>query len=140
MSKPAASEEAEATESTSAQKTDPQPDVKPAESADNSAAVVEVKPPEPKLSSFGLPRLYKCIDISPDKCLLPSDKLEQSPSVSDGMSCELERELRYLGCELIQAASILLKLPQVAAATGQILYQRYFYSKSIVRTNFEVSY
>lgn len=49
------------------------------------------------------------------------------------------QELRYLGCELIQQGAILLKLPQTAAATGQILFQRYYYQKSFVRYHFEVS-
>ena len=43
-----------------------------------------------------------------------------------------------MGCELIQQGAILLKLPQTAAATGQILFQRYFYQKSFVRYHFEV--
>jgi len=49
----------------------------------------------------------------------------------------MEKQLRYLGCELIQSGAILLKLPQTAAATGQILFQRYYYQKSFVRYNFE---
>lgn len=44
-----------------------------------------------------------------------------------------------LGCELIQSGAILLKLPQTAAATGQILFQRYYYQKSFVRYNMLVS-
>lgn len=46
--------------------------------------------------------------------------------------------LRILGCELIQAAGILLRLPQVAMATGQVLFHRFFYSKSFVKHSFEI--
>ena len=91
-----------------------------------------------KLSSFGLARLYSRVDISADKWLLSQDQLRNSPSQKDGLDEQTELELRYLGCELIQAAAVLLKLSQVAAATAQILYQRYFYQKSFIKFNFEV--
>uniref|UniRef100_A0A914W8V1 Cyclin N-terminal domain-containing protein n=1 Tax=Plectus sambesii TaxID=2011161 RepID=A0A914W8V1_9BILA len=96
-----------------------------------------VKAKPQKLSSFGLPRLYSRVDISADKWLLPIEKMSNPPSLADGLDAEAEKELRFLGCELIQSAAILLRLPQVAAATAQILYQRYFYQKSFVRNNFE---
>lgn len=51
---------------------------------------------------------------------------------------QFTQEIRYLGCELIQSGAILLKLSQTAAATGQILFQRFYYQKSFVRYNFEV--
>ncbi|KAJ8368004.1 hypothetical protein SKAU_G00080320 [Synaphobranchus kaupii] len=47
-------------------------------------------------------------------------------------------DLRILGCELIQSAGILLRLPQVAMATGQVLFHRFFYSKSFVKHSFEI--
>uniref|UniRef100_A0A8C2KXE0 Cyclin L1 n=1 Tax=Cyprinus carpio TaxID=7962 RepID=A0A8C2KXE0_CYPCA len=56
----------------------------------------------------------------------------------DGLDCETETDLRILGCELIQAAGILLRLPQVAMATGQVLFQRFFYSKSFIKHSFEI--
>ena len=43
-----------------------------------------------------------------------------------------------MGCELIQTGAILLKLSQTAAATSQILFQRFYYQKSFVNYNFEV--
>jgi len=55
-------------------------------------------------------------------------------------NCRLTQEVRYLGCELIQSGAILLKLNQTAAATGQILFQRFYYQKSFVRYHFEVSF
>uniref|UniRef100_A0AAY4AGI2 Cyclin-like domain-containing protein n=1 Tax=Denticeps clupeoides TaxID=299321 RepID=A0AAY4AGI2_9TELE len=49
-----------------------------------------------------------------------------------------ETDLRILGCELVQSAGILLRLPQVAMATGQVLFHRFFYSKSFIRNSFEI--
>lgn len=39
--------------------------------------------------------------------------------------------------ELIQVAGLLLHLPQVAMATGQVLFQRFFYTKSFVKHSME---
>nr|CAI5829885.1 unnamed protein product [Callosobruchus analis] len=65
--------------------------------------------------------------------LLPEEKLSPTPSQNDGLGVDTETDLRIYGCELIQTAGILLKLPQVAMATGQVLLQRFYYSKSLVR-------
>ncbi|KAH1018175.1 hypothetical protein HUJ05_005989 [Dendroctonus ponderosae] len=65
--------------------------------------------------------------------LLPEEKLANTPSQNDGLSMDAETDLRIHGCEQIQTAGILLKLPQVAMATGQVLLQRFYYSKSLVR-------
>uniref|UniRef100_A0A673MW72 Cyclin-L1 n=1 Tax=Sinocyclocheilus rhinocerous TaxID=307959 RepID=A0A673MW72_9TELE len=56
----------------------------------------------------------------------------------DGLDQKTETDLRILGCELIQSAGILLRLPQVAMATGQVLFQRFFYSKSFIKHSFEI--
>lgn len=45
--------------------------------------------------------------------LLPEEKLGVTPSQLDGLGLEIEADLRIYGCELIQTAGILLKLPQV---------------------------
>lgn len=74
-----------------------------------------------------------------ENCILTEDRLNNTPSMQDGLDREVETDLRFVGCELIQNAGILLKLPQVAMATGQVLYQRFYYSKSFVGHNFEVS-
>jgi hypothetical protein len=57
---------------------------------------------------------YGKIVLTLENAILPAEKLE-APSVSqeDGLSKEIELDLRILGCELIQTAGILLKLPQV---------------------------
>jgi len=45
--------------------------------------------------------------------LLPKEKLTSTPSMIDGLDLETEVDLRIVGCEWIQTAGILLKLPQV---------------------------
>lgn len=45
--------------------------------------------------------------------LLPKEKLTSTPSMIDGLDFETEVDLRIVGCEWIQTAGILLKLPQV---------------------------
>lgn len=58
-------------------------------------------------------KTYGKIVLTLENCLLPEGKLELTPSQSDGLDRETEVDLRILGCELIQTAGILLKLPQV---------------------------
>lgn len=74
-----------------------------------------------------------------ENCILSHERLSNTPSMQDGLDPELEADLRFVGCEMIQSAGILLRLPQVAMATGQVLYQRFYYSKSFIAHNFEVS-
>lgn len=83
------------------------------------------------------PRLFNKIVLTLENSLIPEAKLNATPSHVDGLDPETEKDLRILGCELIQTAGILLKLPQVAMATGQVIFQRFFYSKSFVRYNME---
>ncbi|KAM9688053.1 cyclin-L2 isoform 1-T1 [Trichechus inunguis] len=82
-------------------------------------------------------RLYSGVLITLENCLLPDDKLRFTPSMSSGLDTDIETGLRVVGCELIQAAGILLRLPQVAMATGQVLFQRFFYTKSFVKHSME---
>ncbi|XP_015117044.1 cyclin-L1 [Diachasma alloeum] len=82
---------------------------------------------------------YGKIVLTLQNCLLPEEKLKSTPSHLDGLDAETETDLRILGCELIQTAGILLKLPQVAMATGQVIFQRFYYSKSLVRHNMETT-
>ncbi|CAH1723829.1 unnamed protein product [Aphis gossypii] len=71
--------------------------------------------------------------------LLPKEKLTSTPSMIDGLDFETEVDLRIVSCEWIQTAGILLKLPQVAMATGQVLFQRFYYTKSFVRHPMEIT-
>ncbi|OAJ45363.1 hypothetical protein BDV3_002945 [Batrachochytrium dendrobatidis] len=54
-------------------------------------------------------------------------QLDSSPSRID----DLERCLRIAGTQLINSASILLQLPQVASSTAQVLFQRFFFCASL---------
>lgn len=56
---------------------------------------------------------YGKILLTLQNCLLPAEKLDETPSSLDGLDSETEIDLRILGCELIQTAGILLRLPQV---------------------------
>ena len=40
---------------------------------------------------------------------------------------------------MIQSSGILLRLPQVAMATGQVLFQRFYYSESFLKQSMEVT-
>ena len=53
------------------------------------------------------------LDIS--NSVLPLSRLSPTPSSKDGLSEEAELQLRSLGCDLIQVAGKLLKLPQVSS-------------------------
>jgi hypothetical protein len=67
-----------------------------------------------------------------DNFYLTAEQLEKSPSRNRGVDAETEKRLRVYGCDRIQRAAILLDMPQVVAATAQILFHR-FYSKKDVR-------
>lgn len=58
------------------------------------------------------PRAYGKIVLTLENCIL-TDLDKSTPSEADGLDRETETDLRILGCELIQTAGILLKLPQV---------------------------
>lgn len=67
---------------------------------------------------------------------LPPDQLEHTVSCSgtDGncgrIQPEEEQMLRVLGTKLIQSSGPLLRIPQVTVATGQVLFQRFYYQRS----------
>ncbi|XP_033113720.1 cyclin-L1-like [Anneissia japonica] len=86
----------------------------------------------------GQEKTYGRVVITLENCIIPSGKLSPTPSVLDGLDIETETDLRILGCEFIQMAGILLKLPQVAMATSEVLFQRFYYSKSFIKHNMEV--
>ncbi|CAF1603535.1 unnamed protein product, partial [Didymodactylos carnosus] len=57
---------------------------------------------------------YSNVILTLGNVLLPSEKLypNPTPSMQEGLSWDIEYDLRLLGCELIQTAGLLLKLPQ----------------------------
>ncbi|CAI5712215.1 unnamed protein product [Hyaloperonospora brassicae] len=63
--------------------------------------------------------------------VLPTSTLARSPSLDGGVYPAIERLHRSFGCELIQEAGILLRLPQVVMATAQTLLHRFYYRKSL---------
>merc|ERR1712226_159116 len=83
-------------------------------------------------------RDFSKVILTLENVLLPDEKRSPTPSLLDGLDSETETDLRILGCELIQTSGILLKLPQVAMATGQVIFQRFYFSKSFVKHNMEV--
>lgn len=64
-------------------------------------------------------KAYGNVILTLKNCLLPEEKLSPTPSQIDGLDKETEIDLRILGCELIQTAGILLKLPQVSSLLNQ---------------------
>ncbi|GAB9464432.1 Cyclin-l1 [Globisporangium polare] len=67
----------------------------------------------------------------PVHVLLPASILDRSPSLQDRVSADVERAHRFFGCEVIQEAGVLLRLPQVVMATAQTMLHRFFYRKSL---------
>ena len=49
-----------------------------------------------------------------DNCIIPRGRLLNTPSSKDGMSRDTEIDIRIKGCECIQSAGLLLKVPQVS--------------------------
>lgn len=82
---------------------------------------------------------HRKIILTLNNCLLTAEKLANTPSRNDGLDEDTETDLRIWGCELIQTAGILLRLPQVAMATGQVLFQRFYYCKSFARHSVETT-
>ncbi|KAJ2785255.1 hypothetical protein GGI18_003360, partial [Coemansia linderi] len=62
--------------------------------------------------------------------LLTPEQIVQSPSQRQGMSQTLELDLRAYGCHLVEAAGIVLRVPQVVMASAQVLFQRFYYLAS----------
>lgn len=58
-------------------------------------------------------KLYSGVLISLENCLIPEEKCSLTASMLDGLGNDTETDLRCVGCELIQSAGILLRLPQV---------------------------
>lgn len=82
---------------------------------------------------------FEKIHLNLENCIVPKDRLVNTPSQKLGMSHELEVDLRITGCEYIQTAGLLLQLPQVAMATAQVLFQRFYYAKSFTEYKVRVS-
>ncbi|XP_003372701.1 cyclin-L2 [Trichinella spiralis] len=77
-----------------------------------SAVAYDYTDKEVSAAYFNLPRLYSGVSITLENPILPAEILSNPPSLADGMDYETERAIRFCGCDLIQRASILLRLPQ----------------------------
>lgn len=73
-----------------------------------------------------------------DNFHVSKEDLRNSPSRCDGVSEEVEMELRCFGTTLIQEGGTLLDVPQVVMATGQVLFHRFFCKKSMAHYDVEV--
>lgn len=93
-------------------------------------------------------RLVQCnVNMPPailqqlDNFYLTDSDLEDTPSRRDGVDAETEKRLLFYGCQRIQRAVVLLRVPQVVAATAQTLLHRFYCKKSLcywhIRVRFE---
>jgi cyclin L len=73
-----------------------------------------------------LKKTYGKIVLTLENAIIPDSDLEKldselgTVSQRDGLSKQTELDLRILGCELVQTAGILLKLPQVRPTTERL--------------------
>jgi len=80
---------------------------------------------------------YAGVKLTLDNVLLSSDELDSCPSVKDGLTNDEEQSLRNLGCEYIQISGIMLRVPQVAMANAEVLFQRFYCIKSFTKNKME---
>ena len=80
---------------------------------------------------------YAGVKLTLDNVLLSSDELDSSPSVKEGLTDDEEQNLRNLGCEYIQISGIMLRVPQVAMANAEVLFQRFYCIKSFTKNKME---
>lgn len=67
-------------------------------------------------------KVYSEVYLTIDNSLIPEERLSPTPSMLDGLDLNTETDLRILGCELIQSAGILLRLPQVSFFVKTMLH------------------
>jgi len=62
--------------------------------------------------------------------LVPAEVLRRTPSREDGVGASVEAQLRVFGVELIQAATRLLRLPQIISVSAAAVFQRFYFRRS----------
>jgi hypothetical protein len=73
-----------------------------------------MSPEQPRIQALvALQRTFGRVVISLENLILPDDRLCPTPSMVEGLDSRTEWFLRRIGCDMIQHAGILLKLPQV---------------------------
>lgn len=71
--------------------------------------------------------------------LVPPEVLECPPTVKDGtLTLDEEAAQRSYGCGWIQKASILLRVPAETLASGQTIFHRFFYRRSMKEFDLKV--
>eukprot|EP00249_Psilotum_nudum_P024661 c29251_g3_i1 orf=118-1482(+) len=70
------------------------------------------------------------INVDCGSFYLTPHQLLASPSSQHGIPPDSQNMLRLYGCEIVQQAGILLRLPQVVMATAQVLFHRFFCKRS----------
>uniref|UniRef100_A0A1J3HHT3 Cyclin-L1-1 n=1 Tax=Noccaea caerulescens TaxID=107243 RepID=A0A1J3HHT3_NOCCA len=73
-----------------------------------------------------------------DNFYLTDEQIKTSPSRKDGIDETTEITLKIYGCDLIQEAGILLRLPQAVMATGQVLFHRFYCKKSLAKFDVKI--
>ncbi|CAA7023622.1 unnamed protein product [Microthlaspi erraticum] len=73
-----------------------------------------------------------------DNFYLTDEQIKNSPSRKDGIDETTETTLKIYGCDLIQEAGILLRLPQAVMATGQVLFHRFYCKKSLAKFDVKI--
>jgi len=73
-----------------------------------------------------------------DDFYLTAEQLQQSPSSQDGVTSNLESQLRRYGCDIISEAVVLLSLPQGVACTAQVLLHRFYCKRSLSQFDVKV--
>lgn len=63
--------------------------------------------------------------------LVPKEVLQRTPSREDGIRQSIERRARAFGVELIQRATILLRLPQTTGVSAAAILQRFYFRRSL---------
>ena len=69
--------------------------------------------PNPNMQQASKLPQYGRIKLDISNSVLPLEKLNNTPSGKDGLSEDMEQQVRSFGCELIQLGGKLLRLPQV---------------------------
>ena len=78
------------------------------------------------------------IFASVDNFYLTDEELAASPSRADGVAAAAEEGLRHYGCDVIQEAGVLLRLPQAVMATAQVLLHRFYCKRSLAKFDVKV--
>ena len=72
---------------------------------------------------------YSKTELTLENLVIPDERLLNTPSAKDGMPRDVEVNLRVTGCEYIQSAGLLLRLPQVSTVLN--LSISHFYISSL---------